>query len=90
MSRQSAVNHLRWIKTRLVEIHGENPNVDYMLCLDSVIDEMNLAYETLKLIANVYPRLMDDDRNRRVMVYPRENNPTELARNALKQMKGNV
>lgn len=31
--------HLRFIYNRMVEIHGENPNVDYMLKFDKIIGE---------------------------------------------------
>lgn len=31
--------HLGWIYNRLVNIHGENPQVDYMLRLKSIVEE---------------------------------------------------
>lgn len=31
--------HLRFIYNRMVELHGENPNVDYMLKFDKIIED---------------------------------------------------
>ena len=32
---------LEWIRNRLIDIHGENPNFDYMLRLKDVINNAN-------------------------------------------------
>jgi len=31
--------HLQWLYNRLVNIHGENPNYDYMLKFKEIIDK---------------------------------------------------
>lgn len=31
------INHLEWIYHRLINVHKENPNVDYMLKFDDII-----------------------------------------------------
>lgn len=31
------INHLEWIYYRLINVHKENPNVDYMLKFDDII-----------------------------------------------------
>ena len=31
------INHLKWIKARLVNVYGENENVDFVLALDEII-----------------------------------------------------
>jgi hypothetical protein len=36
---QQDKEHLRWIYNRMVEIHKENPNVDYMNRFDAIIDD---------------------------------------------------
>jgi len=35
---QSDKNHLEWIFARLVEVHGENPNCDFMLKFKEIIN----------------------------------------------------
>ena len=32
--------HLRWIYDRLIHVHKENPNIDYMIVFDSIIKSM--------------------------------------------------
>lgn len=34
---------LQWVHGRLVNVHGENKNVDYMLKLQSIIDSMSIT-----------------------------------------------
>ena len=43
--KQEDKEHLTFIYNRMIEIHGENPNVDYMLRFDSIIGDkpINLA-----------------------------------------------
>lgn len=33
--------HLRWLHERLVHVHGENANVDYMIRLREITDKLN-------------------------------------------------
>jgi hypothetical protein len=35
---QSDLNHLKWIYERLIHVHNENPNYDYMLKFKEIID----------------------------------------------------
>ncbi len=32
--------HLKWLFDRLVEVHGENPNYDYMIRLEKIIKDL--------------------------------------------------
>jgi hypothetical protein len=34
------LRHLRWIHSRLIKVHGENPNVDYMVKFKALLDEL--------------------------------------------------
>jgi hypothetical protein len=31
--------HLLWIYSRLIEVHGENPNIDYMIRFKQILDK---------------------------------------------------
>ena len=35
---QKEINHLEWIFERLVHVHGENPNYDYMVRFRQIIE----------------------------------------------------
>jgi hypothetical protein len=34
-------NHLTWIYNRLIHVHGENPQYDYMLRLEEIINKLS-------------------------------------------------
>jgi hypothetical protein len=36
---QSDINHLKWIYERLIHVHKENPNYDYMLKFKEIINK---------------------------------------------------
>jgi hypothetical protein len=38
------IKHLRWIQSRLIKVHGENPNVDYMVKFKAILDELRDEY----------------------------------------------
>jgi hypothetical protein len=40
MTKDSIVNHLIWIHDRMVRIHGENADYDYMIKLEKIIGEV--------------------------------------------------
>jgi hypothetical protein len=49
---QEGVNHLEWIYDRLVNVHGENPNFDYMLKLKEISEtEMYSREEVINLFS---------------------------------------
>lgn len=35
---ESDIKHLEWIYDRMINVHGENPNVDYMLKMKSILN----------------------------------------------------
>lgn len=37
---RKAIEHLIWIYQRMVKVHGENPNYDYMLRLKEIIESI--------------------------------------------------
>lgn len=42
------INHLEWIYNRLIYVHGENPNVDYMIKLKAISDSFHYTEEEVK------------------------------------------
>lgn len=39
-SKEKQKQHLEWIYNRLIHIHGENPNYDYMLKFKEIINNL--------------------------------------------------
>jgi hypothetical protein len=39
--------HLRWIRDRLIHKYGENPNYDYMIRLQEIIDKKSKKKKTV-------------------------------------------
>lgn len=35
--------HLKWLRDRLINVHGENPNYDYMLRFEKIIAKVEAA-----------------------------------------------
>ncbi len=54
---EKEVSHLRWCYWRLINIHKENPAVDYMLKMDEILraEEKKLRH------ANGFYKELDDD-----------------------------
>ena len=50
-TNKEGLNHLAWIYGRLINVHNENPKIDYMLKLEEIIikvDEMERENKNLK------------------------------------------
>lgn len=45
--KHTDAEHLTWIRDRLINVHGENPNSDYMIRLNEIIDKANKAWANL-------------------------------------------
>jgi hypothetical protein len=58
--------HLQWIHARLVSVHGENPNADYMRRLQEIAESLNGGPVTMR------ERLLETDFSvtRGVVLYP--------------------
>lgn len=56
-------NHLCWIYNRLIVVHRENPNVDYMLKLRDIILKENKKQFTLEDIRKIYVNGILDNQN---------------------------
>ena len=54
---------LKWIHGRLIEVHGENENFDYMWKLRSVIEATDVNQETASTCMTTYKQLMQEHLN---------------------------
>lgn len=39
MMKKEELEHLEWLYNRLIQVHNENPNYDYMLRYKEIIDK---------------------------------------------------
>jgi len=49
MSREET-NHLTWIYNRLIHVYGENPNYDYMIRFNEIIDKHIIETNTIEVV----------------------------------------
>lgn len=56
MSKED-LEHLIWIHNRLIEVHGENENYDYMLKLRSIIRSQMVPKEKVKYFISSYDQI---------------------------------